>query len=231
MSSLIPAKAATCATCPSARNRPAMPRWSNTSMVRACRPPERDPATSWLARRSTIIGFTPASASSPASIIPVGPAPAITTACSLIATFPSRPVLTSVADCSARPGACGKPPSGRYPESGRALHRLDRRHATEQPSPPELAVHQPDPRHDETRPEDDPGVDRLLEDQETEGDPDGRGDVGDERRPCGAPVREQPEDQQIGKTRSEDAEPEDREDRLTVGCRGPWMVEQQRQDR
>src|SRR3954449_2847225 len=156
-------------------------------MVRACSPPERDPATSSLARRSTIIGFTPASASSPASIIPVGPAPAITTACSLIATFPSRPVLTSVADSSARPGACGKPPGGRYPESGRALHRLDRRHATQQPSPPALAVHQPDARHDETGPEDDPRVDRLGPPQRTEGGSDGPGEGGGEGRPWGAP--------------------------------------------
>src|ERR1051325_3580906 len=56
-------------------------------MVRACRPPERDPASSWLVRRSTMATSTPASASSPANISPVGPPPAITTACSFIATL------------------------------------------------------------------------------------------------------------------------------------------------
>ncbi len=57
-------------------------------MVRACRPPAREPASSWLARRSTMATSTPANANSPASINPVGPAPAITTACSVIATLP-----------------------------------------------------------------------------------------------------------------------------------------------
>src|SRR5437868_445941 len=56
-------------------------------MVRDCRPREREPTRSWLARRSTIATSTPASASSPASIIPVGPPPAITTACSVMATL------------------------------------------------------------------------------------------------------------------------------------------------
>ena len=48
------------------------------------RPPARDPSTSWPARRSTMTLLTPASASSPASISPVGPPPTITTACSVI---------------------------------------------------------------------------------------------------------------------------------------------------
>src|SRR5688572_33093525 len=55
-------------------------------MVRECRPPAREPARSWLARRSTMATSTPANASSPASVSPVGPAPAITTACAIIAT-------------------------------------------------------------------------------------------------------------------------------------------------
>ena len=46
-----------------------------TSMVRECRPPAREPASSWLARRSTMATSTPASANSPASISPVGPRP------------------------------------------------------------------------------------------------------------------------------------------------------------
>src|SRR5579859_1975525 len=50
-------------------------------MVRACNPPARDPARSWFRRRSTIATSTPANASSPANIRPVGPPPAITTAC------------------------------------------------------------------------------------------------------------------------------------------------------
>src|ERR687898_3324391 len=56
-------------------------------MVRECRPPAREPARSWLARRSTMATSTSANANSPASISPVGPPPAITTACSVIATL------------------------------------------------------------------------------------------------------------------------------------------------
>src|SRR5713226_10226038 len=58
-------------------------------MVRECRPPAREPVRSWLARRSTMATSTPASANSPANISPVGPPPAITTACSVIATLRS----------------------------------------------------------------------------------------------------------------------------------------------
>ena len=43
-------------------------------MVRECRPPAREPTRSWLARRSTMATSTPANASSPANISPVGPA-------------------------------------------------------------------------------------------------------------------------------------------------------------
>src|SRR5215472_9544982 len=50
-------------------------------MVRACRPPARERSGSGVARRSTMTTSTWASASSAASIIPVGPPPAITTAC------------------------------------------------------------------------------------------------------------------------------------------------------
>jgi hypothetical protein len=53
-------------------------------MVRECRPPAREPVRSWLARRSTMATSTFANANSPASISPVGPPPAITTACSVI---------------------------------------------------------------------------------------------------------------------------------------------------
>src|ERR671927_317927 len=58
-------------------------------MVRACRPPAREPARSWLVRRSTMATSTRASASSPASIIPVGPPPAITTAWFVIVMPPT----------------------------------------------------------------------------------------------------------------------------------------------
>src|SRR4249919_2632648 len=50
-------------------------------MVRECRPPAREPGRSWLGRRSTMATSTPANANSPANISPVGPPPAITTAC------------------------------------------------------------------------------------------------------------------------------------------------------
>src|SRR5215217_4608396 len=53
-------------------------------MVREWSPPARAPAISGPARRSTTATSIPARASSPASIIPVGPPPAITTACSFI---------------------------------------------------------------------------------------------------------------------------------------------------
>jgi len=60
-------------------------------MVRECRPPARRPMSSWLARRSTMATSTSAKASSAANIRPVGPPPAITTACSVIATLRSAP--------------------------------------------------------------------------------------------------------------------------------------------
>src|SRR5256714_15252663 len=53
-------------------------------MVRECRPRERELSSSKLARRSTMTTSIPANVSSAASIIPVGPPPAITTACSAI---------------------------------------------------------------------------------------------------------------------------------------------------
>src|ERR1700757_42535 len=49
-------------------------------MVRKYRPPAREPISSWLARSSTTATSTPANASSPANISPVGPPPATTTA-------------------------------------------------------------------------------------------------------------------------------------------------------
>ena len=47
----------------------------------------REPARSWLGRRSMTARSTPTNASSPASISPVGPPPAITTACSVMAAM------------------------------------------------------------------------------------------------------------------------------------------------
>src|SRR5687768_9234590 len=101
-------------------------------MVREWRPPERMPATSWLARRSTIATSTPANASSPANIRPVGPPPAITTACSVIGTLRLasplarltprfRQILASAGDSARRPGSCRKPPRALYVESGGAV--------------------------------------------------------------------------------------------------------------
>ena len=67
-------------------------------MVRACRPPAREPVRSWLARRSTMATSTPANANSPASISPVGPPPAITTAWLVFAaSVVSAPVANSAA--------------------------------------------------------------------------------------------------------------------------------------
>src|SRR5512132_2950524 len=71
-------------------------------MVRDWRPPARELSSSWLARRSTIATSIPASASSAASIIPVGPPPATTTACSairrLLADRMARQLLVMPAD-------------------------------------------------------------------------------------------------------------------------------------
>src|SRR5215475_4543694 len=69
-------------------------------MVRECRPPAREPARSWLARRSTMATSTLASANSPANISPDGPPPAITTPYSVIGTLPlaavpARPLTTT----------------------------------------------------------------------------------------------------------------------------------------
>src|SRR6185369_2601438 len=97
-------------------------------MVRECNPPARDPASSWLLRRSTMATSTPASASSAASMSPVGPPPAITTEWRL--TMPLFPSLLCesfriqhshrdyVDDYAARPEACRKPPAAVYTGSG-----------------------------------------------------------------------------------------------------------------
>src|SRR5580693_9150771 len=60
-------------------------------MVRECSPRERELSSLKLARRSTMTTSVPANVSSAASIIPVGPPPAITTACSAMhhSSFPS----------------------------------------------------------------------------------------------------------------------------------------------
>jgi hypothetical protein len=71
-------------------------------MVRECRPPAREPARSWLGRRSTMATSTPANANSPANISPVGPPPAITTAWFIIASLQSFPQPRST-----RPRATG----------------------------------------------------------------------------------------------------------------------------
>ena len=45
MSSTAVPNVATCTVLPASRNRSATPRWSSTSIVRACMPPARDPAS------------------------------------------------------------------------------------------------------------------------------------------------------------------------------------------
>src|SRR5436853_3032819 len=103
-------------------------------MVRECRPREREPVRSWLARRSTMATSTPANASSPASISPVGPPPAITTAWSAILRS-----LPPIEACSARDAAPvhGKRGAGdergfvRGEEQDRSRDLLGRSHAAE----------------------------------------------------------------------------------------------------
>ena len=78
---------------------------------RWCESADRPPASrssSSVARRSTIATSTPANASSPASISPVGPAPAITTACPVIAAIMRH-----------RPGLAASPPALDILELGR----------------------------------------------------------------------------------------------------------------
>src|SRR3954452_13750796 len=91
-------------------------------MVRACRPPAREPSSRPSGRRSTITTSAPASASSAASIIPVGPPPAITTSWPVpLENVPIPPPLfpripTAAGDYSPGPGTCRKTPCRRYRE-------------------------------------------------------------------------------------------------------------------
>src|SRR6266536_1946832 len=105
-------------------------------MVRACRPPEREPVRSWLARRSTIATSTPANANSPANISPVGPPPAITTACPVTATLrpasrPRGPAARTPAPPRRVPATGPRvPPAARRPG---ASHASTTRHALATP--------------------------------------------------------------------------------------------------
>jgi hypothetical protein len=65
-------------------------------MVRGVIPPAREPMSSWLVRRSITATSTPANASSPANISPLGPPPAITTECSIIRHPPLATARTLV---------------------------------------------------------------------------------------------------------------------------------------
>src|ERR1700693_5353149 len=85
-------------------------------MVRECRPPAREPTRSGLVRRSTMATSTPANASSPANISPVGPPPATTTACSAI-LLNLRTRLRR--QRRTERGACGKPRGALYIEGGK----------------------------------------------------------------------------------------------------------------
>src|SRR5205807_7214764 len=80
-------------------------------MVRECRPRERELSSLKLARRSTMTTSVPANVSSAASIIPVGPPPAITTACSAILL--NLPAKIRRQRRTER-GACGKPRGALY---------------------------------------------------------------------------------------------------------------------
>src|SRR5215212_1542655 len=89
-------------------------------MVRECRPPARKPTRSWLARRSTMATSTFANANSAASISPVGPPPAITTACSVIAA--PRPAWRWSPPAARRHGpAAPRSPAARTPAPPRRV--------------------------------------------------------------------------------------------------------------
>ena len=85
----------------------------------------------WRAARQSATS-TPANANSPASISPVGPPPAITTACSVIATL--RPASGRSRNQSSRPrrrsgaraGGTGRPASRRAPKARRPRRRTRR---------------------------------------------------------------------------------------------------------
>jgi hypothetical protein len=106
-------------------------------MVRECRPPAREPARSRLARRSTTTTSTCANASSPANMSPVGPAPAITTACSSIRD-PSAAGFYKLASLRHDPGLTASPrecyilkvPGGGL--SGRAQNESTRKQGSQQ---------------------------------------------------------------------------------------------------
>src|SRR3989442_3240956 len=98
-------------------------------MVRECRPRERELSSLKLARRSTMTTSVPANVSSAASIIPVGPPPAITTACSAIhhSSFPNacQETLRHTPGLAASPGLLVAStrdwlasPYGRRPDGG-----------------------------------------------------------------------------------------------------------------
>jgi hypothetical protein len=92
-------------------------------MVRACRPPAREPVRSWLGRRSTMATSTPANANSPANISPVGPPPAITTACSVIVTLRSASRRSRPTHHNPRPP---RSPAARTPAPARRVHATAR---------------------------------------------------------------------------------------------------------
>src|ERR1700733_8824017 len=94
-------------------------------MVRACRPPARARSGSGVARRSTMTTSTLARASSAASISPVGPPPAITTACSVIRCASQIRQFLTAAGISVHPtpGDRGYPGG---PQAGAATSRLRR---------------------------------------------------------------------------------------------------------
>ena len=87
--------------------------------------------------------------------------------------------------------------AGPQPASG----RLAQRSAAEDPPSPEPAVHEPDPGDDQRRPDDQPPVDGLLEEDVPQDDAHDRQQVGDERRPRGTPVLEQAEHEEVRRRR------------------------------
>src|SRR6266568_3132531 len=98
-------------------------------MVRECRPRERELSSLKLGRRSTMRTSVPASVSSAASIIPVGPPPAITTACSDIhhSSFPNvcQETLHHTGGLAASPGGYIEVEGvGPYFKAARATIRL-----------------------------------------------------------------------------------------------------------
>src|SRR6266487_3172283 len=104
-------------------------------MVRECRPLERELSSLKLGRRSTMRTSVPANVSSAASIIPVGPPPAITTTRSDIHHSSCGGAVSAEGRLAPRPRAYGEEPCSLQGVPGQASRDPRVRHAKELSNP------------------------------------------------------------------------------------------------